>query len=57
MVLVRRRANRLESAISIFLLVALSVIGFGVFLKQSYYDIRRFGINTTASQLEIDKEK
>ncbi len=51
---VRRRSKRLESAISICLLVILMVIGVGVFLRQFDYDISRFGIDTAvAPQLEI----
>ncbi len=41
---VRRRAKRLESAISICILAILFLIGVGVFVKQFNYDMSRFGI-------------
>lgn len=51
---IRRRTRRLESAISIFLLTILFIIGVGVFVKQFDYDNSRFGIETAAApKLEI----
>ncbi len=41
---VSSRAKRLESAISVFLLVILFLIGLAVFVKQSDFDMSRFGI-------------
>ncbi len=41
------RARRLESVISICLLVVLILTGVGVFVKQSDYDMSRFGIDAT----------
>jgi hypothetical protein len=41
------RNRRLESAISIFLLVILFLIGLGVFVRQFDGDVSRFGIDTT----------
>ncbi len=47
-----------ESIISICLLAILFLIGFGVFLKQSNFDMSRFGINTTRqSSSQIAREK
>ena len=52
--LIRRRAKRLESAISICLLAILLAIAVGVLLKQSDYDMGRFGIDTAAApKLEV----
>jgi hypothetical protein len=42
------RAKRLESVISICLLAILFLTGVGVFVKQSDYDMSRFGIGTAA---------
>ncbi len=50
MVLIRRRANRLESVISVFLLAVLLITGVGVFLRQADYDISRFGVGKAAVQ-------
>ncbi len=44
----RQRAG-LESAISICLLLILLLIGLGVLLKQSHYDMGRFGIDPVAA--------
>jgi len=48
---VSSRAKRLESAISIFLLAALFLIGFAVFIKQFDFDMSRFGIGAAAPLL------
>jgi hypothetical protein len=40
---VPRRAKRLESVISIFLLAVLILTGIGIFIQQSKYDMSRFG--------------
>jgi len=61
----RRRGRQkaaLESAISICLLVILFLIGLGVFVKQSDYDMSRFGIDTagielSSQQLGLIREK
>ena len=42
------RAKRLESVISICLLAILSLIGVGIFIKQSNYDMSRYDIDTAA---------
>lgn len=44
------RSKRLESAISILLLVVLVLVGIGVFVRQFYGDIGRFGIEAAALQ-------
>lgn len=49
----RRRAKRLESAISICLLAILLLIALGVFIKQSNYNMGRFGIDITAEELSL----
>ncbi len=50
---VRRRAKRLESAVSACLLEILLLIGVGVVIKQSDYDMGRFGMDTaTVSKFE-----
>ena len=59
---IQRRAQRLESAISICLLAILSLITIGIFIKQSSYDISLFGIKATTSaislqMLEADEEE
>jgi hypothetical protein len=55
---VRRRAKRLESAISICILAILFLIAAGVFVKQFDYDMSRFGIDTAAvPKLEIRNSK
>jgi len=41
------RARHLESAVSICLLAVIFLIGIGVFIKQSDYDMSRFGISAT----------
>ena len=54
---VRRRAKRLETAVSACLLAALLLIGVGVFIKQSDYDMGRFGMDTaTVSKFEISSD-
>ncbi len=50
---IRRRAKRLESAISICLLAVLLLIALGVFIKQSNYNMGRFGIDITAAELSL----
>ncbi len=47
MVSMHSRQKRLESAISLCLLAALVLIAIGIFLKQSNFDMGRFGINTS----------
>jgi hypothetical protein len=55
---VPRRAKRLESVISICLLAVLILTGVGVFVKQSKYNISRYGIDTTAMpKLETQNSK
>ncbi len=44
-----KRAKRLEYAISICLLAVLFLIAAGLFLKQSDFDMGRFGIYTADS--------
>ncbi len=55
------RAGRLESAISICLLVILLLIGLGVITKQSHYDMSRFGIATgiepSSQQSGVNREE
>ena len=52
------RAKRLESVISICLLAILSLIGVGVFIKQSNYNMSRYGIDTAAiPKLETQNSK
>lgn len=53
--LVPGRAKRLESVISICLLAVLALTGVGIFIKQSNYDISRYGIQnqSDASQSPI----
>jgi hypothetical protein len=46
---IKYRARRLESVISICLLAILFLIGLGIFIKQSDYDMSRFGIGTAAA--------
>ena len=48
---VSRGAKSLESAVSICLLAILFLIGVGVFIKQSDFDMSRFGIDTTTARL------
>ena len=52
---VPRRAKRLESVMSICLLAVLFLTGVGIFLKQSKYDISKYGIQnqSDASQSPI----
>jgi len=49
--LVPGRTRRLESVVSICILAILFLIGLGVFLKQSDYDMSRFGIDTAGIEL------
>jgi len=56
------RAKRLESVVSICLLAILFLIGTGILIKQSHYDMSRFGIETTSAELspqklEVDREE
>jgi len=54
---IRRRARRLESVISICLLVILFLIAVGIFIKQFDVDMSRFGIHTaTVPKFEIPFE-
>jgi hypothetical protein len=56
--LVPGRAKRLESVISICLLAILSLTGAGIFIRQSNYDVSRYGIDTTAiPKLETQNSK
>jgi len=55
--LISRRPGRLESGIGIFLLAILLLIGLGVFIKQSDFDMGRFGINTVALVLSAQGSK
>ena len=48
---VRRRAKRLESAISVCLLAILFLIGVGILIKQFDYDMSHFGIDTIGIEL------
>ncbi len=50
----RRRARRPESAISFCLLAVLFFIGLGVFIKQSDFDLARFGINVATAELPLE---
>jgi hypothetical protein len=43
------RNKRLESAVSVFLLAVLLLIGLGVFIRQFDVDMGRFGIDTTTA--------
>ena len=52
---VRRRARRLESAVSICLLVLLFLIGLSVFMKQFDVDMSRFGIGATTVGLPVQQ--
>ena len=52
---VRRGAKALESAISICLLAILFLIGVGVFVKQSDFDMSRFGIDIGAAELSAQQ--
>lgn len=49
-----RRLRRPESAISICLLVVLLLIGAGVFIKQSDFEMARFGINVATAELPLE---
>jgi len=53
---VSHRARRLETAVSICILVVLFLIGFGVFIKQFDSDISRFGLETASSGLPAETE-
>ena len=48
---IKYRARRLESVISICILAILFLIGLGIFIKQSDYDMSRFGMDTTITEL------
>jgi hypothetical protein len=52
-----KRAKRLESVIGICLLAVLFLIAVGLFLKQSDFDMSRFGINTAASAPSSQKPR
>lgn len=51
----QRRARRLESAVSICLLVLLLLIGLIVFMKQFDVDMSRFGIGTSIEDLPLQQ--
>jgi hypothetical protein len=51
------RSGRLESAISIFLLAILFLIGFAIFIKQSDFDMSRFGMGAATSLLSAQGYK
>ncbi|MHC4571462.1 MAG: DUF6599 family protein [Planctomycetota bacterium] len=56
------RAKRLESVVSICLLAILFLIVTGILIKQSHYNMSRFGIDTVTAELspqklEVNKEK
>ena len=51
------RVKRCESAVSICLLVVLLLIGVGILIKQSFYDMSRFGIGTDVELQSGEKEK
>ncbi|MHC4739189.1 MAG: DUF6599 family protein [Planctomycetota bacterium] len=53
---VPHRARRLESAVSICILLVLCLIGFGVFIKQFDSDIGRFGLETASSGLATETQ-
>jgi len=60
--LVQQRAKRLESVISVCLLVILFLIGVGVFIKQFDVDMGRFGIETasarrTSAKFEVNEKE
>ena len=57
MSLVAGRAKHLESAIGILLLAILFLIGLSVFIKQSDFDMGRFGIDAASSALTKQKSK
>jgi hypothetical protein len=50
-------ARRLESAISICLLIILLLIGLGILITQSDADMSRFGIDATAGEVSADRAK
>lgn len=52
---VRRQPRRLESAVSICLLVILLLIGLVIFMKQFDVDMSRFGIGTTTISLPVQQ--
>ncbi|MDD5064424.1 MAG: hypothetical protein PHQ35_06655 [Phycisphaerae bacterium] len=55
---VPKRAKRLESVIGICLLVILALTGVGIFIRQSNYDISRYGMDAAAvSKTEIQNSK
>jgi len=49
------RAKRIESAVSICLIAVLFLIGVGVLIKQSDWDMGRFGIGSVSAQLSLQK--
>ncbi len=51
------RSNRLESAISIFLLAILFLIAITVIVKQADFDIGRFGMDVDASTMAVKATK
>ena len=51
------RAKHLESVISICLLAILFLIGLGVFIKQFNYNMGRFGIDSTAAELSLQRSE
>jgi len=51
------RVKRFESAVGFCLLAVLLVIGASILVKQSLYDMSRFGINTGAELQVVEKEK
>jgi hypothetical protein len=52
-----RRAKRLESTISVCLLLILVLIAVGIFLRQRDLDMSRFGIDATTVELLTQKKK
>ncbi len=51
MVLINNRNRRVESALSVFLLLVLALTGLGILFRQSNTDISRFGITATTANL------
>jgi len=52
---VQRRAKKLESVVSIFLLSILVLIAIAVLVKQSGYDMGRFGLTTETTSLKTEQ--
>ncbi|MHC4912218.1 MAG: DUF6599 family protein [Planctomycetota bacterium] len=50
----RRRVRRPESAISLCLLAVLLFIGLGVFIKQSDFEMARFGVDVATAELPLE---